>query len=121
MKKLFLIPLLLLSLASCIRKGDKTPLGWCVWEIQKHEGYEGCYYTYQEPSPHYYKFESKNNVDSYIITTYTEELRTEWFCFIEYSKTIKKYLSPEDVYLIDCDVVWEINLETGEINGEQIL
>lgn len=116
MKKIFSLLIPLLFLISCSQSGDRTPLGWCIWEIQKHEGYENCYYTVQDVYPLDYKSESDFNANAYIITTYTEELRTEWFCFIEYAKTIKKYLSPKDVVSIDCDIVWEINYEeTGTI------
>lgn len=114
MKKLLLLLLFsALCLTSCAKVGDKTPLGWCLWEIRKHEGYQDAYvYTYEEP--HYpidEEYTGNNSINVYIITTYTDELRTEWFCFIEYKNTIKKYLNENDIYLIDCDVVWEINYE----------
>lgn len=105
------IPLLL---CGCVKEGDRTPLDWCLWEIEKHQGYECCLYTYEEISPKNYKLESKNNVDGYFITTYTEDKRTEWCCFIEYTKTMKRFLNEYDVFLIDCDIIYEINIE-GEI------
>lgn len=110
MKKL-LLPLLLMSVSACYKEGDKTPLGWCVWEIQKREKYEDCTYTYQEVRPLDYKKESRYSLDAYIITTYTDEFRTEWYCFIEYKKTLKKYLNESDIYDIDCDMVWEIKYD----------
>ena len=116
MKKLLLLPLLCLSLTSCIIKdGDKTPLGWCVWEIRRNDGYQDAVYTYQELNPYNEiqeeKSNSKNKFDAYIITTYTYPSRTEWLCFIEYKDTIKKYLNANDIIYIDCDIVWEKNYE----------
>ena len=114
MKKLLLLLILPLLLVGCSKsKVEKyTPLGWCLWEIRKHEDYQDAYvYTYEEP---YYpideEYTGSNLVDAYVITTYTDELRTEWFCFIEY-KTSKKLLTWNDIVDIDCDVVWEINYE----------
>lgn len=120
MKKLLSLVLLSIAtacLCSCSNEEKRTPLGWCVWEIQTHEGYEECTFTYQEIEPKSYKLESKNALDCYIITTYTEELRGEWLCYVEYNKkAIEKYLTAKDVYSIDCDLVWEINYE--EWGGE---
>lgn len=115
MKKLLLLPLLLLT--SCSRQNYKTPLGWCVWEIQEHENYEELCYTYQKMYPNDYEEESKYSMDCYAITTYTDELRTEWFCFIEYIPIMFTDLIPgKNIINIDCDVVWELNYEeTGEV------
>lgn len=115
MKKLLLLPLLLLT--SCSRQNYKTSLNWCVWEIQKHENYEECSYTYQEVYPRDYEEESKYSINCYIITTYTDELRTEWWCFIEYIPTMfSDLILDRNVVTIDCDIVWELNYEeTGEI------
>ena len=113
MKKLLLLLPLLLCCCSKFVVEKYTPLGWCLWEIRKHEGYEDAYvYTYVEPQyPIDEEYTGNNSIKDYIITTYTDELRTEWFCFIEYKNTIKRFLNENDVYLIDCDVVWEINYE----------
>ena len=46
MKKTLLLLLPLLMLCSCNNEKTNTPLGWCVWEIQKHEGYENCALCY---------------------------------------------------------------------------
>lgn len=112
MKKLLMLPLLCLSLTSCVKDGDKTPLGWCVWEIRKNDGYQDIVYTYQELNPYNEiqeeKSNSNNKIDAYVITTYTYPLRTEWVCFIEYKDTIKKYLNADDIIVIDCDIVWEV-------------
>lgn len=112
MLSLVLLSIATICLCSCSNEEKRTPLGWCVWEIQTHEGYEECTYTYQEIEPKTYKLESKNALDCYIITTYTEELRSEWYCFVEYNKkNPMRYLSAKDIYSIDCDLVWEINYE----------
>lgn len=120
MKKLLSLVLLSIAaicLCSCSNEEKRTPLGWCVWEIQKHEGYEDCMFTYQDLLPQNYKLESKNALDGYVITAYTEELRGEWCCFVEYNKkTSMRYLAERDIYSIDCDLVWEINYE--EWGGE---
>ena len=114
-KKLLLLPLLALCLTSCIfpQDGDKTPLGWCIWEIQKHEGYEDCAYTYQDVYAKDMQEEASmgGRVYAYIVTTYIYPTRTEWFCFIECKKTDKKYLNSSDVLLIDCDVIWEADYD----------
>lgn len=113
MKKLLLLFLPLLMLCSCVQQGDKTPLGWCVWEVQKHEGYEDCAYTYQEVHVKDIQKEATMGgvVDAYIITTYSYPTKAEWFCFIEYKKTIKKFLNQSDILCIDCDVIYEIDYD----------
>ena len=111
MKKILILPMLCLSLASCIKSGDMTPLGWCVWEIRKHDGYQDVVCTYQELNPYSEVQEERSSpndrINAYIITTYTYPLRTEWLCFIEYKDTIKKYLNANDIVCIDCDIIWE--------------
>lgn len=113
MKKLLLLPLLLL-LMSCNNADKKTPLGWCLWEISKNEGYENYAYTYQEIKT--YNLEEKHRYDNtlakcYIITTYSYPLKTEWCCAIEYKKISNEYLSEKEVYCIDCDVLYEVSYE----------
>jgi len=114
MKKLLLL-LTSLCLTSCIKSGDKTPLGWCVWEIRKHEGYEQAVYTYQKLLPYDEIQEEKSykntTVNAYIITTYSYHLKTEWLGIIEYSNTIKRYLNEKDIVNIDCDILAEYNYE----------
>ena len=112
MKKLILLPLLLL-LISCNNSVKKTPLGWCIWEIQTHEGYENCAYTYQEVYANDLQKEASmgGKYYAYIITTYSYPMRTEWFCEIECKKTSSKYVSEEEVYVIDCDVLYEVCYE----------
>lgn len=113
MKKLLLFAFSLsLLFCGCSKVEKRTPLGWCLWEIQKHQDYEDVIaYTYEEPNyPIEEEYTGPYSCDVYIITTYTDELRTEWFCFIEY-KTSKRYLEPSDVIFIDCDIAWEINME----------
>ena len=109
MKKL-LLPLLLLTLCGCTKQGDKTPLGWCVWEIQKHEGYEECVYTYQELNPYETIQEERKNdnykINAYIITTYIYQEKAEWLCFVEYKNIYKKYLNEKDIYTIDFDILY---------------
>lgn len=50
-------------------------------------------------------------VSAYVITTYIYPTRTEWFCFIEYKETIKRYLNASDVLCIDCDIIWEVDYD----------
>lgn len=115
MKKILLLPLLPLLLCSCSKQDRwKSPVGWCVWEIEQYEGYdEGFAYTYERPNyPIYEEYKGKNSIDVYIITTYTDELRSEWFCFIEYKASpFTTSVRSDNVIFIDCDVVWEINME----------
>ena len=87
MKKLLL--LLSLLLCSCsTQERWKSPVQWCIWEIEQYEGYEeGFAYTYKNVYPLDYKIESKYSLDAFIITTYTDELRAEWFCFLEYKSS----------------------------------
>lgn len=109
-----LLPLLAICLTSCLYKeGDKTPLGWCLWEIQKHEGFERCGYTYQNIYAEDFQKEASqgNKISAYIVTTYVYPMRTEWCCFIEYRNTWKEFLNEDDVVSIDCDVIWEENYE----------
>ena len=115
-KKLLLLPLLALCLTSCIfpQDGDKTPLGWCLWEISKHQGYDNYAYTCQEIKT--YNLEENHKYEyalekCYIIITYSYPLKTEWFCEIEYKNVSKRYLNEKEVYYIDCDVLYEVNYE----------
>lgn len=109
MKKLLLIPLLLFGICGCYKAERKTPLCWCVWEIQRYEEYEDCTYTYQDIKPTKYKEESKYFLNAYIITTYTDDFRTEWYCFIESKNNL--LVTYENIICIDCDIVYEIEID----------
>lgn len=100
-------------------KNSKSPLGWCVWEITTHEGYDDTDYsfTYEIPNPPEGE-KAEPNVYCYVITMYTDERVGLWYCFIECvcSHTLYKTLhlsggmtfQPSEVKLIDCDLGYEI-------------
>lgn len=111
MKKLFLIPLILFSICGCSEKEKRTPLSWCIWEIQRHENYEDCTYTYQDIYPIDYKEESNYYLNAYVITTYTNDFRTEWYCFIEYKNNLLSAFPYKNIICIDCDILFEIEID----------
>lgn len=113
MKKLFLLPLMLLSLCACGNQKKeskgKTSLDWCVSKIQSmdNDKYKEIAYSYnvlETPT----KPENEYNLDGYIINTYTSKYRTEWYCYVEYNPTNKKYLEKSDIHNIHCSIVYEI-------------
>ena len=95
-------------------KNSKTPLGWCIWEIHKHEYYD-CDFTYYykdlEPKSEIKKEADKGcEIYCYYITTFTDEYKTEWYCFFEgfhrnwFDHAFECiYYRPDEVYIIDCD------------------
>ena len=125
------IALLVLGLGAAIgvhigvyHKHSKTPVAWCLWEIQTHEDYD-CDLTYyvQELEP---KSEIKKEADKgcnlycYYIITFTDDRKGEWYCFIEcrhknlFDKTFDyRAYRPDEVVLIDCDLAFE-TLYEGE-------
>lgn len=109
MKKVKLLALLPLLLLSSCGEEKRTPLGWCLWEIQKHEGYE---------NPDFMSYEKGTAKGTFLITTIThnETLETKWICCIDYKISLFSYnekeplLKAKDVILIDCDVLEERTL-----------
>lgn len=110
-KLLLLIPLLLLT--SCDNIVRKTPLGWCLWEIHKHEDYD-CEWSYIYNNIQNYDDEDNYHLKAYYITVFTDDRIGEWYCFIEcelkdlFSRGIGRTVySWEEVNLIDCDLARE--------------
>ena len=118
MKKLLLLPLLLLSLTSCDDVERKSPLGWCLWEIHTHENYD-CEWSYIYSDIHNHDAKNKPGVSAYYITVFTDDRIGEWFCFIEVHRKINNPIDsfnsfvgsnaykPDEVLLIDCDLARE--------------
>lgn len=118
-KTLFLITGLILFVALIIssvylhskyleKHPAKTPVQWCMSEIYHTEGYEDARYIYQELK--YAEYESDEY--TYIITTYTDEHKTEWACFIKaqhsnffYRATGKQTYSYNEILDFDCDEI----------------
>lgn len=112
MKKVKLLALLPLLLLSSCGEEKRTPLGWCLWEIQKHDGYE---------NPDFMSYEKGIEKGTFLITTIThnETLETKWACCIDYKISLLEYntkvenepfLKAEDVISIDCDILEERTL-----------
>lgn len=109
-KLLFLLPLLL---TSCSIK-RYSPLQYCLWEIESHEGYEEFSYFYHDFSSQYQDEADKDcKMYAYYITTFTDEVKGEWFCFIECRRNGYMGYTPDEVILIDCDLAFE-TYYTGE-------
>ena len=114
MKKLFLLPLLLLSLASCDNGiVKKSPLGWCLWEIHTHENYD-CEWSYIYNDIYNHDGSNEDNLDAYYITCFLDDRIGEWFCIIKYEYKSAfdraagiKVFAPDEVLLIDCDLARE--------------
>lgn len=116
-KLLTLLPLLLLS--SCGEE-KRTPLGWCLWEIQMHSGYEDLLFYSSKEIPNSIlkaEYSGKNDLYGYIVETYTDEMKTEWWCYIETKKTIFKTIPSDYVVYVDCDEIYSVNFSEVEENG----
>ena len=95
-----------------LNKERRDPLYYCLWEIHTHEDYDCDFtYFYEELEP---KSEIRKEADpgcdlyAYYITTFTDDRKGEWYCFIECkSNSIFKGYNPEEVVLIDCDIAIE--------------
>ncbi len=111
LNRLLLIPFLLLT--SCDDTEWKTPLEWCVNEIQKQENYDGDWsYIYNEIKNH--DEVGTHYWNAYYITAFAYDRIGEWYCFIEcehknfFAKIFtSKIYSLEDIITIDCDLVRE--------------
>lgn len=117
MKKLKLLALLPLLLLSSCGEEKRTPLGWCLWEIRKHQGYEDLLFYSSKEIPYSIlkeEYSGKNDLHGYIVETYTDEMKTEWWCYIETKKTIFKAIPSDNVVYIDCDEIYSINFSEVE-------
>lgn len=117
---LVLIGVIVSIVASLINatKNWHSPLQYCLWEIQKHEGYD-CDFTYYyqelEPKDEIRKEADKNcAIYCYCITCFTDDRKGEWFCFIEFETSSwfravaeQKGYDAEQCVLIDCDLAFE--------------
>lgn len=105
-KLLLLLPLLL---TSCSIK-RYSPLQYCLWEIQSNEGYEEFSYFYNELTNNELQEEADEGCSlyAYYITTFTEDVKGEWFCIIECRQVGYKTYTPDEVVLIDCDLAFEM-------------
>ena len=127
MKKLLLLfPLLLLTLSACDNGVErKSTLGWCIWEISKHENYDNDFsYIYERLYNH--EAEIEKGGYGYYITVFTEDRIGEWFCMIKVKRVVNSITDSiinlgggdsykrEDVVWIDCDLARE---ELLWING----
>ena len=113
MKKLLLLLPLLLTSCSVKRY---SPLQYCLWEIATHEGYNEFSYFYNELINNELQEEADEGCSlyAYYITTFTEEVKGEWFCIIECkcnsffgNATGQSAYTPDEVVLIDCDLAFE--------------
>lgn len=100
-------------------KDSQSPLGWCVREITKHEGYDGTDYSFTYEIPKLPEGErTEPNAYRYAITMHTDERVGLWLCSIECvcSHALYKTLhlgggmafQPNEVKSIDCDLAYEI-------------
>lgn len=111
LNKLLLIPFLLLT--SCDGTERKTPLQWCINEIQKQENYDSDWsYIYNDIKNH--DEAGTYSWHAYYITAFTDDRIGEWYCFIDcepknffYKMFELKAYSWEEVITIDCDLVRE--------------
>ena len=94
-KAILLLPFLLLP--GCKQETKQSTLEWCIIEIAKNEKYSQFTYTYELLYSH--NVSLYDNLDYYIITTYTNTKRTEWYCNVSYNQT-KKKLTKEDIYSV---------------------
>lgn len=96
-----------------LNKDRREPLYYCIQEIYKHENYDCDFtYFYEELEPkNEIKKEAHSGCDlyAYYITTFTNDRKGEWYCFIECikSNSLFKGYKPKEVILIDCDIAFE--------------
>lgn len=112
MKKVLVIliaSIMLMFCSACSLPERKTPYGWCMWEIEKHEQYEEFDifgWDFQEVM----SSESNGRAKCYIITVMSNEPINDdiafdyWFCFIEYKyNPFWEGITREQITAIDCD------------------
>ena len=113
-----MLPLLLLTLCGCNKEERKTPLEWCVWEINKHEDYS-CTdygYTYQDIKEHTLEEEvEKGTLYTYYITFFADDRVGYWYCGIIVEPKFPHFVLddryvPNEVLAIDCDLVYEVKI-----------
>ena len=93
-------------------KDTMLPIDYCIRDIKKQEyKFLAFEYFYEELEP---KSELQEETDpgcalySYYITTFGGDKKIEWYCFVEFnSKSIFHRYTPEEVVLIDCDIMFE--------------
>ena len=115
MKRKAIIASLFLALASCDGIDRKTPLGWCLWEIHKNEGYD-CEWSYVYDEIHNHDDSNNPHLEAYYITAFLDDRIGYWYCFIEcehrslFDKMAgRKDYSWDEVKNIDCDMAKEEN------------
>ena len=99
-----------------LTKNRAAPIRYCISEISKHENYDTEFtYIYQELES---TKEVRNSADSgcdlyaYYITTFTDDRKGEWYCFVEFKQHRIPFIAydiyaPEDLVIIDCDLAFE--------------
>lgn len=126
MALLSVLSLLVLILAGIIclvftdGRNRYDPLQYCIWEIQKHEGYD-CEFSYfydrLQPEKEIQKEADKGCIlYAYYITTFTDDRKGEWYCFVEanHSSIFFGGHKPREIVAIDCDLAFETLYEVEE-------